>query len=669
MKQQRVLPAIAILAWSGFVIAAYFVVQKPLALQVMKPLITSIWGLVVFAVLLLNALALGVLTLRRFVGNLLNGPAVLALACGIGLGELGLLGFLLAATGASDFIVLLGVQALILGWSISTGKFRSVVSLMKEVSKSLLSFFRGLPFWMRWAVFLALTFTFLMTLLPPADAFDALLYHLTIPELWLADGGIQLHNFPHYWFPGLIEGIYLWGLGLGSEIVPQQVHFAFALCSLILLCDWTRRLWGELASGWAVMLFISMPNILLLASWAYTDLALIFFGLGMLYTLSMGKELNDTRWWRISAVSAGMAMGVKYTSFFMPVTAVLLIAAWNFQKKRELLEQVFNFTLISTLTGLIWYLRNWFWMGNPIYPFLLGGRFWDEFRAAWYANAGTGIGWDIGALILLPLTVTLGYQDVNGIDADIGPLLLLTLPLALWAVTSQRHAEQPQKISLATISLFSLIGMVFWVYGYISTRNLWQARLLLPAIVPFLIITAVGVTSLSSLDSRRLRISFIVSTIVAASIFVNLLDMGLILLSRNPLAIATGIVTKESYLSRYQPGYADALRIISQLSPQSKTYFLFEPRSYGMHRAVQPDAILDNFSHDIFLHKTPEDIISAWQAEGYTHVLVNKRNAEAILENRGEGPLLDEVTGSLKLVSVSQDENYELFEIPFGASK
>ena len=82
----------------------------------------------------------------------------------------------------------------------------------------------------------------------------------------------------------------------------------------------------------------------------------------------------------------------------------------------------------------------------------------------------------------MPLTITLGYQDINSIDADIGPLLLLALPLALWVVIRNKGTERMQRITLTTISLFALFSAAFWTYGYITTRDLWQTRLLLPAL-------------------------------------------------------------------------------------------------------------------------------------------------------------------------------------------
>lgn len=654
--------------WSGFVVAAYFVVQKPLAMQVIDHLLSLAWTLLVSAMLLSNAFALGILTIRRCTVSL-EGAPMLALTGGIGLGELGLLGFGLAAAGASQLWVLLGVQILFLGVFLWQGTLRDVFSLLMNSIGQIRSSGLLIPAWMKWAALLALVATFLMTLLPPAEAFDALLYHLTIPERWLQDGGIRAYNLPHYWYPGLVEGAYVWGLGLGSEIVPQQLHFAWGLFTALLVWSWARRLWGDLPAWWALTLLVSMPSLSTLASWAYTDLALVFFGVAMLYTLSYGQEQANVRWWRVSAVCAGMAMGVKYTSFVLPVTAVLLIIAWTFRQKREMLSEVVKFGLISAAIALVWYLRNWLWMGNPFYPFVFGGRYWDAFRAAWYAGAGTGSGWDLKSLILLPLTLTLGYQDANSIDSDIGPLLLLAFPLALWVLLKKERDDTPRNVALTTIVFFALLSTVFWVYGYVTTKNLWQTRLLLPAIVPFVIPAAVGLSELMKLDTKGLRLYFIVSGIAALSIYVNLLDMGLSLIARNPLGLAAGIVTRQNYFERYQPEYAEALQIESRVPPNSKIYALFEPRSYGMSGRIQPDPIMDNFSHDVYLYKSPEKIIAAWRSQGYTHILYNKRGAKFIIQNTGEAAIFEETINLLTPLSTSRTGNYELLEIPTGSLK
>jgi len=663
-KRVLLIVSILVIAWGGFVIAAYFVAHKPFAMQVSSHLANLAWTLIVTSTLMMNAFGLGRRTLKLLIPDIVEDISSLVLAGGIGLGVLGLLGFGLAIIGATGFVILLVVQILLLSFFTRRGEikdiFRQLGTAIADVKESGLN----IPAWMKLAALIAFTLTLLRTLLPPVDAFDALLYHLTIPNLWIRDGGLQAYNFPHYWLPGLVEGVYLWGLGLDSEIAPQQIHLLWAALLAILLWSWARKLWGDLTAWWTLMLLISMPSLLLLASWAYTDLALSFFGVAMLFALWLGTETNDIRWWKVSAIAAGMAMGVKYTSFVMPAAAVIIISIWKFHERKAWLMEITRFGIISGIAGLPWYLRNWVWMGNPFYPFVFGGRYWDSFRAAAFAGAGTGTGWDPEALLSLPLTITLGYQDVNYFDGNIGPLFLFSFPMALLLAGKIGSYAVSQKKALGMIGFFTIFSTALWVYGYITTKNLWQTRLLLPAIIPFAIPAAAGMVSVQTMDTKGFRASFIVTALAATAIFINLLDASLGVIARNPLAVVTGIVARDAYFEKYQPGYFSALQMISQTPANSKIYSLLEPRSYGSLRSIQPDTILDNFSHDVFLYKDSESAVQAWRTEGYTHVLLNIRGANLYFENnKEEREILDETMSFLNLLATSPDGGYALYEI------
>ena len=83
-----------------------------------------------------------------------------------------------------------------------------------------------------------------------------------------------------------------------------------------------------------------------------------------------------------------------------------------------------------------------------------------------------------------------------------------------------------------------------------------------------------------------------------------------------------------------------------------------------MPRNIQPDPILDNFSHDVYLYGNPDSILRAWQQQGYTHVLLNRRAVGFVLEKPEEQAIFETTISSLRAVSTSQDGTYELLEIP-----
>ena len=396
--------------------------------------------------------------------------------------------------------------------------------------RSLLISFRDnrneIPRWLPSAVLVTTLLGFLFSLLPPAEGFDGLFYHLTMPERLLADRQILPYNVLQFWFPGLIEGDFLLALGLRSERTAQLIHWSFSMLTLALVWEWSRNLFGHKSAWWSLAMLISMPSLPWISSWAYTDLALTFVGLACLYSLWRWSNVRENVWLTLTGLFAGMGMGIKYTSFILPVLCFLLILVWE-KDINSRITSTLRFSIPALLVALPWYLRNWLVMGNPFYPFVFGGRFWDSFRTTWYNGSGTGIGWNIRELLLLPFTITLGHRDQNFYDGRIRPLFLLLIPFALWILWKKRAASQAERKALLILSAFFGLNFAFWTFGVIQTASLWQSRLLWPGLIPFAIPIGLAISHLADFDLPRLRISFIATALIALVIAVTLLDNSL----------------------------------------------------------------------------------------------------------------------------------------------
>jgi hypothetical protein len=442
-----------------------------------------------------------------------------------------------------------------------------------------------------------------------------------------------------------------------------MLHFSFAVLAILLVWGWSRTLFGSKAAWWTLAILISMPSLPWLASWAYSDMALIYENIACMYAIWRWRGERESAWLVAAGLFSGLAMGIKYTSFTLPLMSIILLLFWE-RGVRARLRAVLLFSLPAVLATLPWYVRNWLVMGNPVYPFLFGGRYWDAFRTDWWNGGGTGIGWDLRELILMPLTITLGYRDQVFHDSRFGPLFLLFLPLAIWMIWRKRFVPSLEREALLILALFLGINYIFWVFGVIHTRHLWQARYLWPGLFALSIPIGLGVARLTELDSPRLRISFIAGGVTGLVIAVTLLDNSLSLIFRRPLAYALGMESRRSYYERMQPGYAAALELVDSTPADSHIYFMFEPRSYGMRRAVQPDPINDNLMHDFYLFGTAEAILGDWQARGYTHVLINFRHVRSSLQtaNGGFDEQFDLLLASLRPVGDKGD--LRLYVIP-----
>lgn len=658
-----------LLLWTGAVIVAYYVVQKPGLLTAFTGLVDTLWTLLVAAVLLFNAFGLGkrILDVVHFDPH--RSTDHLLLSWGIGLGALGLLGLFFSAIQLADERILTFFQIALAVFFLLRNDLKTLRANIDVLASDLnLSLSQYSPF-TKLALILPLTFSFLLTLVPPFEAFDALFYHLAQPARVLQDGGLRAMDIaPHFWFPNLTENIYLWALGMGSERATQIIHLAFALLSALLLWNWACKTWNLEIGRKTLLLLAAMPALPMLASWPYADMALVYYATAAMYALAQFRITKTQHWLVMIGLMSGLAMSVKYTSFVVPLASgLLLLFNRPFFKS---ISKAAQFSLIAIITALPYYARNAIMMGNPFYPFLFGGRFWDTFRAEWYADSGTGIGWDILQLFLLPFNTLLGHHDANFFDGRMGPLFLILAPFTTWILLSRTRQDSAEGGSLFAVGVFSLLSFTAWTVGVVNSSALWQARLLFPALIPFAIPTALAWDSLKQFDKPKLRISFLVNALIAAVIALTVFDHGIFVLQRNPLAVATGAQSREKYIERVNPSYAALMKLTSELPPNSLVYSLFEPRTYGLSRQTQPDPIIYNFAYDVYLHETPDAIIQHWKSDQYTHILVYERGLNFMIESAAgkftpaTQVTLQETLGKLKRISQTPDTVYSLYEIP-----
>lgn len=656
------------LLWTGVLIAVYYVVQKPGLISTSTGLLDTLWTLLVAGILLFNAYGLGKRILSFIKFDTPDPVEHLLLGWGIGLGALGLLGLFFSVAQLAHEAFLAIVQ-----WSLA------VFFLLRNDVQQLRSDFRSLraqlnisfnqySYFTRVVIGTTLLFAFLLTLAPPFEAFDVLINHLAQPATVLQHGGLQAVNILPYWYPTLTESVYLWALAMDSERAAQMLHLAWGILAVLMLWHWSTRVWGTEIGRKTLLLVTAIPSLVMLASWAYVDMALCYYAVAALYTLTLNREWKSGFPLTITAILSGMAMGVKYQSFTIPLTCGLILLF-----ERPIIKRfcsAFRFSLITLLIALPWYLRNAIFMGNPFYPFLFGGRYWDDFLAKWWTEAGTGIGWNLSQILMLPVNITLGYRDVTYFDGRFGPLYLLLLPMALWVLIFPGLQDSAKRFSLVSIGCFTALNFAAWTIGVINTSALWQARYLFPAVMAFSIPTALGWEAVHALDTARLKVSFLVDTLIGLVLLLIVVDNGIFVIQRNPLSVALGIQSREQYIARVNPSYAALMSLMDQLPAKGRVYNLFEPRSYGLSQPVQPDVINSNFAHDAYLYKTPEEIIQHWKSEQYTHVLVYERGLDFLSDTASykftpaTQKILEETLGRLTLVGQTPDKVYSLYKIP-----
>ncbi|KAA3653985.1 MAG: phospholipid carrier-dependent glycosyltransferase [Chloroflexi bacterium] len=519
-----------------------------------------------------------------------------------------------------------------------------------------------------------------LAMLPPTS-WDGLFYHLKGPKLYLEAGRIVGGiDIPHLNFPSLFQMWFLLAIGIRGEVAAQLVHILFLFVLGGMVYAFAREHFG-LKDGWTAVLFLyATPMVLTLSTWSYNDLGLAFFNAGAVYAFlkwqkgNMGRRLTqinadekkvsassasfrvqsyDLRWLAVSGVFAGLAMSMKYTSVVGPAALGLLLLWQGRRDWRAGVKPVVVFAGTAVLVLAPWLIKNAIFTGNPVYPFVFNGLFWDEFRAAGYSNSGSGIGFDIIAMLRLPYDMMLGIRDASQ-DGRTGALFLAFLPFVLFYAFRKKNGTQIDMInadeekenpasfrvlprpnnSLRTILLVSLAYYLFWVVGVIGSQGLWQTRLLLPMFTLLCPVLAWVFEEIREFDHEQFSLRRFLNMGLAFVLLLIGLNQLWEWIPAQPWAYLSGAETRDEHLTRRLGAHYAAMQALNeQLPPDAVVKFFWEPRSYYCDLDCHPDSILDAFDHLVYLHGDAESIAVALREEGVTHVLIFQTGLDFIVES------------------------------------
>lgn len=677
MPRSRLFQAIFVflaVLWNFVVVLNYYIVHKPFSAENALALLNVLGDVVIVVALVVLGAAVGHRLLRALE---FDSPLdALVLQAGLGLGVLALatFGLGLVIVNRLVFWALFVLSAFLL-----RDDLRAVWRKARALQLPIASRFeRAL------AVFVAFTLIVggMVALLPPI-AWDAQTYHLVIPKMALEQGRINAPpDIVYFSFPSLGEMLFLAAMLLKGDIVAQLLHFIFLVLTLAAMFAFALREFNPRVAWLACAILVAVPSFLLVATWAYVDAMLAFYAFGSYYVFRIACERGDARWFALAGAFAGLAMGIKYTAVIVPVALLALWFMQNLKEHKSLLppasrRPLIAYCLLLTTFASPWYLRNLIFTGNPFYPFIFGGKYWDAFRAEWFSRFGTGLLNDPLQLVLAPWYATIyGVEGAAGYEATIGALLLMLVPLLV--VSGQRsavsgqssavrdqgaegsrqeagntpHASRNTLYAVRDLFLFSLILYLFWLLGVAQSKLLMQTRLLFPAFPAFALLAAIAYERLSGLDLPQFSLQRFTRLVVLLVLGLTALGYGIGLASSDALAYLVGAESRATYLARHLGEYGAAIRFINtQLSRDARVLFLWEPRVYYAERATQPDSILDVWAHLRWQYREVDAIAAELRARGYTHVLLSRAGLDFILQSGYDPVSLDDVRALEELLA------------------
>ena len=329
--------------------------------------------------------------------------------------------------------------------------------------------------WLTFYLLAVWALVFVLTLAPPNGAdYDSLVYHLAVPAQYSHVGRVEQLPFDHHsYFPLTMEMLYGVALQLRGPVFAKLFHWLMLPLGAAVLIALGNRAQTRVGGLLAACLFTSSPMTLAEATTAYVDLAFAAFAVAAVLCFAGAPTGNRTHNLGWSGAFCGFCLGTKYFGWLIfGFLGIWLLVEMLKTKPANGARGVWLFGLSALAIGGAWYVRNWVWVGNPVYPFaygVFGGRGWTPQMATLYdaSQAIYGFGRSPLDLILLPFRLAMTPLNVGGFE-NLGARGQPFWPLIPGPVGS----AAPNSV----IGYFDVLPMIVQTFPRPGDFRVWLAR-------------------------------------------------------------------------------------------------------------------------------------------------------------------------------------------------
>jgi len=309
------------------------------------------------------------------------------------------------------------------------------------------------------SIFILLS-SLLIALAPPLG-FDALVYHLALPNAYLQAGRFVYTPWNMFWgMPQISEMLFTLAMSLVGDKAAAVLGWLIAVMALVGVTGYTTRRIGSRPAAVALASLLSGLTFAQSPAWAYVDYWSFFFAVAFLIVLNKGLHKPGLSIFFGAGIFAGFAFSSKYTAGILVICGLLALF-WNAGRKYSylvLFRQAGVFILGGMITALPWLLKNILATGNPFYPLLFPAGAMTPSRLEFYQGGQAWGNW--ADLLVLPFRATyVGWDHSPGYGASIGPIFL---GLGLISLLAIRGRDDRIRQGLRTAASITLPGLLIW---------------------------------------------------------------------------------------------------------------------------------------------------------------------------------------------------------------
>ena len=569
-----------------------------------------LFNILVTAVFLFSAFAAGRILLKRFGIKWFNSLEEIVFSVGFGLGFIAYLIFIM---GILKVLYILPVIIMIVLLCVI-----GILDIRKNPVKMTVLYGKLSLIDILALVLLSVAILLnLMGALSPEIFYDSLVYHLAVPNYYKLYHKIADMKYIFYSNLPMVHGmLYTAGLIIKDEIISKLINYSAGVLSCFVLFSIAVRYFNFRVGLLASLIFYTVTHVMI-SSWSCgTEMMLTFFGILSLYSI-MNYTAEEKNWLFLSAIFAGLAMGVKYTGLFV---ALGILAVYIFLEKKfslKLLKNIFIWGLISSVIVMPWLVKNYIYKKNPVYPFMSNNFSKDTYSDYEKLKHFTIETRQFGKLeiknwIKHPWLITMGKVPNS---ENFTPLFLFLLPLILF------FGKSPTVLKYGIVYF-----MVIWITWSFSSTMI---RFMMPAF------PAAGLIIAYHLKTGYYKsLKTILFWVVLVCCGVSVYWAGWIYYIQGGWQVVVGKQSKKDFLSTthssYPYGYYAAMEFINKNLPgDSKVLFIGDGRSFYIERipvvsSAQDMTPLVEWAKS---SKTGDELYEKLKDEQITHIFFNMGEA------------------------------------------
>jgi 4-amino-4-deoxy-L-arabinose transferase-like glycosyltransferase len=492
------------------------------------------------------------------------------------------------------------------------------------------------------AVFLSLTLLLILRAATPPHTADELIYHLPVPRQFVQ----QKRIFPSYDnslgnVPFLIHMIYALCLVFGSDIAAKLFSLFLAITTSLALYAFCARFLTRRVGVIAMFAFFAAGMVVEVAITTRIDVSLAGMLFMCTYSMMNYFKSEQQNWLWLSAVFAGLSLGIKHSAglWLLAVGAMYFIQRLLLTREHlsSFLQRGVGFIFIAVVIASPWYIKNYVWFGNPIYPFVTGELAQTGPTGIRYFNLDDESKLD------------LHFSSVRERNPELVKMLETELtqainsrperhPLRVWEFFTQPNTylmaepyHYPNYLFLFAPFLafcrrnrwviWLAVLSVIYVLSVVTTS--WIARYLLPAYPPLTIVSAYVLSSAS--DRLRHRTSVagkLPIYAVSAALSIVVLAGALSMRYFNSFSFLAGTISEHGFrssLSYYRP--IDFIN--KQLPADARVMIIGAQMNYGIQRDYLTDEswFATKWRRLLVRNSSLEEVNRDIKQQGFTHIL------------------------------------------------